>query len=258
MWSPIVVKKPELSKIQLEGLFSGKIPAIILRSFVDDAYCETVTRRIIDSNHDDFQNGKLNHIGPFLMAYSTKKKEYFEKAQFAKKTFDEIFFDLEDPSKKIFRILSGLFPKHSMRIAQEYQNNYSPYVIRIHKNGKSIPVHKDRVSYEGKDYSLSDIAKQLSCILHIQKSEKGGDLIIYKKNWEKSDEKFRNIDFGYGSDLVSSSESSKISNLRVGDLVIINPNNYHEVTTIYGKLSRITLGMFLGFYTKRQEIVAWA
>ena len=83
-------------------------------------------------------------------------------------------------------------------------------------------------------------------------------MIIYKKNWQKSDEKYRRIDFGYSYDLVSSSRSSKISNLRSGDLVIINPNNYHEVTKISGKFSRITLGMFLGFYAKRQEIVSWA
>lgn len=258
MWSPIVVKKPELSKIQLECLFSNKISALIIPQFVDNAYCKVVSKRIDNSHFEDFQNGKLNHIGPFLMAYCTKKKEYFEKARTTKQIFDEIFFELEDPSKKIFQMLSGLFPKHYMRVAQEFQNNYSPYVIRIHKNGHSIPVHKDRVSYEGRDYSLSDIVQQLSCILHIQKPEKGGDLIIYKKNWQKSDEKYRRIDFGYSYDLVSSSRSSKISNLKSGDLVIINPNNYHEVTEISGQISRITLGMFLGFYTKRQEIVSWA
>lgn len=258
MWSPLVIKKQELSKIPLGSLFSGKIPAIIIRDFVEDSYCKTVTRRILDSDHNNFQNGKLHHIGPFLMEYSTKKKEYFEKAQTSKQTFDEIFFELEDPSKKIFHTLSRLFPNYSMGVAQESKINYSPYVIRIHKNGTSIPVHKDRISYEGRNYLLSSITQQLSCILHIQKPENGGDLIIYKKNWQKSDEKYRHIDFGYDSELVSSSEFSKISNLRAGDLVIINPNNYHEVTMISGKLSRITLGMFLGFYTTKQEIIAWA
>ena len=105
---------------------------------------------------------------------------------------------------------------------------------------------------------MSSIDGQLSCVLHIQESEEGGDTTIYKKKWKKTDEKFRNIEFGYSENVINSSESWKISNLNAGDLVILNPNYYHEVSEIRGDTSRISLGMFLGFFEDTKKIVAWA
>ncbi|MDH3395097.1 MAG: hypothetical protein OEL52_02965 [Nitrosopumilus sp.] len=81
---------------------------------------------------------------------------------------------------------------------------------------------------------------------------------MYNKQWKKEDERFRNIDFGYSSKVTEPSEFCKISNFKAGDLVIMNPNYYHEVTKITGNTPRITLGMFLGFYKKDCKIVAWA
>ena len=66
---------------------------------------------------------------------------------------------------------------------------------------------------------------------------------------EKKDEKYRNIDFGYTSNVITK-ESCKISDISKGDLVMINPNYYHQVTKILGETPRITLGMFLGIYNK--------
>ena len=81
---------------------------------------------------------------------------------------------------------------------------------------------------------------------------------MYNKQWEKNDEKFRNIDFGYSSRFLESSNFCKISHLNTGDLVIMNPNYYHKVTKITGNTSRITIGMFLGIYEKDCKIVTWA
>ena len=117
--------------------------------------------------------------------------------------------------------------------------------------------HFFNVTYEGKEYEISKIDQQLSCVLHLQESETGGDVIIYKNQWEKKDEKYRNIDFGYMPNVVSK-EYCKISNIKKGDLVIINPNYYHQVTKIMGETPRITLGMFLGIYNKNHKIVALA
>ena len=81
---------------------------------------------------------------------------------------------------------------------------------------------------------------------------------MYNRAWKKGDEQFRNIAFGYSQSLTESSQSCRAPNLRAGDLVIINPIYYHEVTRITGDAPRITLGMFLGFYSQKRKIVAWA
>ena len=146
------------------------------------------------------------------MAHTTDKKKYFEEAKEVQRTLEGIFYGIKNPITHIYESISGKFSNYSIALASEFQNNYSPAIIRIHEKGKSIPVHKDDVRHEGKEYALSDIDRQLSCVLHIQESESGGNLVIYNKQWKKEDERFRNIDFGYSSRLTESSEFCKISN----------------------------------------------
>ena len=198
------------------------------------------------------------HLGPFLMAHTTDKKKYFEKAQLAKTTFETLFSDIENPLTKIYECLNHIFPNYLVSVASEFSNAYSPAIVRIHEKGKSIPIHKDNVRYEGREYSVSEINNQLSCVLHLQESETGGELVIYDKKWVKEDEKFRNIDFGYSSNLTQNTKSCIISDIVPGDLVLIDPNYFHEVLKITGNTPRITLGMFLGFYKKESRILAWA
>lgn len=258
MWNPLIVKKYDFAEVNCDSLFSGKVPAIILKEFYDKSSCDSIVNKILKITSNCSQKENLKHIGPFLMAYTTNKKEYFIQSKKSEKEFSEIFLKNENPTSKIFSILKSIFPHSEINLATESGKKFSPFVIRIHESGKSIPIHKDYVSYEGKEYSVSNIDHQLSCILHLQESEKGGDLVIYDKKWKKHDERFRNIDFGYSSKVISSETFSILSNFEPGDLVLINPLYYHKVTKIQGPTSRITLGMFLGFSNNEQKIVSWA
>ena len=258
MWKAPFINKSEINEINIESILSGSIPAIIIKNFYDEKSCKTIQTRISNQNLEDFQKGKSRHIGPFLMSYITKKKEYFEKAKQSQKILDVIFSGVKNPTQLVYESMLESLPGYSISLASEFQNYYSPCVIRIHEKNKSIPIHKDYVKYEGKEYHLADIDHQISCVLHLQESESGGDLIIYNKQWKKDDEKFRNVDFGYSSQVISSCEFCKISKINSGDLVIINPKYYHQVTKIIGTKPRITLGMFLGFYRRDHKIVAWA
>jgi len=258
VWEPLEINHSQLDEISLESVMSGKIPAIVIRNFYDEKTCQIVANRIKNYSLNDFQNGKLMHIGPFLMSHTTDKKKYFEDAKEALITFEKIFFGIKSPIIQIYEGIGNMFPDHSISLANEFQNDYSPAIIRIHKKGKSIPVHKDNIGYEGEEYSLSDVDCQLSCVLHLQESESGGNLVMYNRQWKKEDERLRNIDFGYSTRLLDSSEFCEMSNFNAGDLIIMNPNYYHKVTKIVGDIPRITLGMFLGFYDKDCKIVAWA
>ncbi len=258
MWKSATVNTSQAKKVNSQYVLSDKIPVIVIHNFYDEKYCKIIASRVGNHSQDNFQNGKLRHIGPFLMSYATSKKKYFEDVKQSQKTFESIFYGIKNPITQIYNSIGKMFPDYSISLAHEFKKDYSPAVIRIHEKGKSIPVHKDNVKYEGKEYALSNIDHQISCILHLQESEHGGDLVMYNKQWKKEDERFRNIEFGYSSRLTESSESCKISNLNAGDLVIMNPNYYHKVTEIAGNTPRITLGMFLGFYRKDCKIVAWA
>lgn len=257
MWEPLEIFSSSIPQKKVHALLKGKIPAIIFRNYFKKTFCNKICNKIENQKLGNFQNGKLKHLGPFLMAFPTKKDTYFEEAKRSLPFQTAIFEGTENPIKKIFKIMEESFPGHKVSIANEAENQYSPYVIRIHEEGKSIPLHKDKISYEGKNYEISKLNHQLSCVLHLQESDHGGNLIVYNHSWNQKDEKFRNIDFGYSSKLLGNSESCKMR-LNQGDLVFLNPSFYHEVTKIIGRKSRITLGMFLGIYPQEGKIVAWA
>ena len=152
---------------------------------------------------------KFNHIGPFLMNYTTKKEKYFDSAEKANEIFKKIFLSVENPINKIKTTISKFFPNYEISETRENDRNYASCTIRRHKKGKSIPLHKDNVSYEGVEYQVSKINNQLSCILHLQETEKGGNLSIYNKQWEKKLEKHREVEFGYNPIVKKNTEADR-------------------------------------------------
>ena len=189
MWKPKVINISEIDRTCVNAVLEGKIPALVIKEFYSKSDCNLLLDKIKKQKITEFNIDKLNHLGPFLMAHTTSKKQYFKESKKSKQIFQEIFYGTENPMKKIHEKFQEIFPKFNVAIANENHNEYSECIIRVHKKGKKIPIHKDNVCYEGKEYNISNIDKQLSCVLHLQKSEKGGELTVYDKQWTKQDEK---------------------------------------------------------------------
>ena len=191
-----------------------------------------------------FLNEQLKDLNSYqyLIFISTNAVRYF---------FEQIKVN------KIKVVISKVYPNYEISETKENRMNYALCTIRRHEKGKKVPLHKDNVTYEGIEYNVSKIDNQISCILHLQETERGGKLLIYKKKWEKKFEEFREIEFGYNSILTKNVEVDKIEP-KIGDLVIINPNYLHEITKIQGNTDRITLGMFFGIQNKSKKIFSWA
>jgi len=256
LWNSIITTKNKIQNEDIKKITKGKNSSIIIKKFYEKENCEKIIERI-SSTRVKKDSKKFNHIGPFLMNYTTKKEEYFQKAKKANIIFKKIFSEIENPVNEIKSTISKSFPDYEVIETKEKEQNYALCTIRRHKNGKSVPLHKDNVMYEGIEYNVSKINSQFSCILHLQATEVGGNLSIYKKEWEKKLEKFREIEFGYDNILKNDQEVDTIKS-EVGDLVILNPNYLHEVTKIHGKSDRITLGMFFGIQKESKKIFSWA
>ena len=256
MWDSIIITNNEISNTDIKKIISGEKSAIIIKKFYEKRNCKKIIEKI---NSTKIQNDskKFNHIGPFLMNYTTTKEKYFQNAKKANIIFKNIFLNIDDPINKIKLIISKVYPNHEISETKENRMSYASCTIRRHEKGKKVPLHKDNVTYEGVEYNVSKIDNQLSCILHLQETEKGGKLLIYKKKWEKKLEKFREIEFGYNSILTKNIEVDVVES-KIGDLVIINPNYLHEITKIQGNVDRITLGMFFGIQNKSKKIFSWA
>ena len=256
MWDSILITNNEISDTDIKKIISGEKSAIVIKKFYERRDCKKIIEKI-DSTNIENDSKKFNHIGPFLMNYTTTKEKYFQNAKKANMIFKNIFLNVDNPIDKIKLIILKVHPNYEILETKENRMSYASCTIRRHEKGKSVPLHKDNVTYEGIEYNVSKIDNQLSCILHLQETERGGKLLMYKKKWEKKFEEFREIEFGYNSILTKNTQVDTVESKR-GDLVIINPNYLHEITKIQGNTDRITLGMFFGIRNKSKKIFSWA
>ena len=256
MWNSIISTSNEIQNKDIKKIINGQNSSIIIKNFYEKENCDKIIQKISNTNIEN-DSKKFNHIGPFLMNYTTRKEKYFQNAKKANIIFKKIFSNVENPVNKIKLTMSKSFPNYKISETKENELDYASCNIRRHVKGKSVPLHKDNVKYEGIEYKISKINNQLSCILHLQQTEEGGNLLIYKKQWEKKLEKFREIEFGYDNILKNDLDVDTIKS-EIGDLVILNPNYLHEVTKIQGKSDRITLGMFFGIQNESKKIFSWA
>jgi hypothetical protein len=256
LWNSLILANKEIENEHIKKIINGQNSSIIIKDFYEKENCKKIISRISKTNIKN-DSKKFNHIGPFLMNYTTRKEEYFQNAKKANIIFDKIFLNIENPVNKIKSIILKSFPDYNISKTKESKQDYASCTIRRHEKGKSVPLHKDNVKYEGVEYDVSKINNQFSCILHLQETERGGNLSIYRKQWEKKLEKFRKVEFGYNDTLKKNIEVDTIES-KVGDLVILNPNYLHEVSKIQGNLDRVTLGMFFGIQNKDKKILSWA
>lgn len=256
-WNPIEIDCKEIGQDKniIEKIISGESPALVIRNFYNDDSCKTISKRVETKTFEN--NEKMKKIGVSLVSFISRKAEYFVQADALRKMVRQVFSGLEDPRKKIHKTLQVLFPEKQVTVAVENGKKYACGVIRLHELGDFAPIHRDNVSYEARNFDVSKFSIQLSTVLYIQQSQRGGELVLHRKSWSKSDEKFRNIDFGYSKDVISDCKESVKIKPNQGDLVIINPIYYHEILPVRAN-KRITLGLFLAFSRQGEKVVTWS
>ena len=260
IWAPIDIEYKELenNRKKIFEIINGKKPALIIRNFYDRKSCNEIVNNTKKISYNQTENKIIKKIGVSLLSHLTKKSEYFSEAEKARSVLRTLFNGMDDPRKKIHNLLSMIFPESEVSIATENEKKYACGIIRIHEKGDFAQIHRDCVSYEAPNYSVSELTNQLSSVLYLQQSEDGGELVIYKKSWKKSDEKFREISFGYSNKVVRNSTQYVKIKPKQGDLIIINPIHFHEIYHVKGQKKRVTLGLFLGFSKYGNKILTWS
>ena len=242
-WKPKLVIDSSKDEDYFHDLTIGNIPALIIPNIISNEECQRITSRILSTNQTSSGLGITKKIGESLNSYLYNKIEYFKNAKLSNQILKKIF-SKNDPRNKMMNQISNMFGKR-IEFAKEKSMQYSNGVIRLHLLGDNIHIHRDNANFEALDFSVSKLSTQMSAVLHLQPAKSGGELKVFHKLWQKSDERFRNPNFGYSEDVINGIQSTSIKN-NPGDLVIINPRLYHMVDRVRGKLERISLGFFFG------------
>lgn len=248
-----LINRDSLVQKLYTDLRQGKIPAIVIPNFLDSAKCQKIANRVLNSETSP-GCGLTEKIGESINSYVSNKLEYFKNAKVSNRHLNQIFLN-NDPRETMLKEISKL-TKKKIQFAKESSVSYSQGIIRCHTVGDTVHIHRDNASFDASDFLISKLSGQLSAVLHLQSCESGGELVIFNKFWNIDDEKFRNPGFAYSRDIVSETPYTSIR-CNQGDLVIINPNKYHSVNMIRGRLKRITLGFFFAS-SSESSFRAWS
>ena len=241
MWTPQILDETS----SYDDLITGKIPALIIPKVLSKSDCISISRKILNMSQ---RNDSSTKFGTSLSSHIYEKQKYFSKSKKSNEILKNLFSENISPLSFMQQKISKLFGK-KIYTATENENAYSDAVIRIHGNDDSVHLHRDNSNFEMSEYNVSRFKNQLSAILYLQSPDVGGELTIFHKMWSKKDEMMREPEFGYSSDLIRGVYQTKIRPI-VGNMVILNPKFYHQIESISGLKSRITLTFFFGELTE--------
>ena len=252
MWTTQILS--EKTNFTYADLVSGKTPALIIPNVLSSSFCISLSRKILKTNLIGFNLGISKKIGTSLSSHIYKKSEYFSNALLSNQTLKNLFSDNVSPIDVMQQTISKISQK---KISSAFENEmiYSIAMIRIHEHGDSVHLHRDNSDFEMSEYGISNLKNQLSAILYLQSPLNGGNLTIYNKMWNKNDEQMRCPEFGYSSDLIKNVPQKNIFPI-AGNMVIFNPKLYHQVESVIGIKSRISLGFFFGEMSKN-HLYSW-
>ena len=248
MWAPQTLFKPD----SYDDLITGQIPALIVPKILSKTECSSLCDRI---TNNQTTNGNPRRFGTSLSSHIYEKSRYFSNAQRSNDSLKKLFPENISPLTNMRNAISTIFQKQ-LTTAIENGMSYSEAVIRIHDNDDSVHLHRDNSNFEMSDYNVSHLKNQLSAILYLQSPEQGGELTIYHKLWNKKDECMREPNFGYSSALIEDVHKTKILPTE-GNMVLLNPKFYHQIESVSGTRSRISIGFFFGELSKNY-LCSWS
>ena len=248
MWAPQTLFEPS----SYDDLITGKIPALIVPGILSKTECSSLCDRIRNIRTI---NENPRKFGTSLSSHIYEKSKYFSNAKTSNEFLKKLFPENTSPLGSMHEIISKIFQKQ-LTTAIENGMSYSDAVIRIHGNDDSVHLHRDNSNFEMSDYNVSHLKNQLSAILYLQSPEVGGELTIFHKMWSKIDERMREPNFGYSSDLIKDVNQTKISPV-AGTMVILNPKFYHQIESVFGLTSRISIGFFFGELSEKY-LCSWS
>ena len=241
MWTPQILDETS----SYDDLITGKIPALIIPKVLSKSDCISISRKILNMSQ---RNDSSTKFGTSLSSHIYEKQKYFSKSKKSNEILKNLFLNNFSPLTLMRQKISKLSEK-KIYTATENDRFYSDAVIRIHESEDSVHLHRDNSNFEMSEYNVSQMKNQLSAILYLQSPVMGGELTIFHKMWSKKDEMMREPEFGYSSDLIKGICQTKIRPI-AGNMVILNPKFYHQIESISGLKSRITLTFFFGESTK--------
>jgi hypothetical protein len=118
------------------------------------------------------------------------------------------------------------------------------YVGLVRKMREGTLLHVDYAAHDAPGYKVSQVDAQIAWNLFLCTGEGGGECEVFNQQWDSCHRVYElQNSYGYDPSVVRGARSHIIEPV-VGDVVLFNCRNFHQVAATRGE--RVTIGSFVG------------
>ncbi|MFO3664181.1 2OG-Fe(II) oxygenase [Pseudomonas amygdali] len=240
----------ELNEENMNLLLDFKIPGIIVRGFLPIELCKEVAKSLVALSFESYDHLKeipVNHIGLCHNQWANDKKDvYFGKKQQAQQVIDNIYEKLSiDPVKMVTEALTQRSGRQAAIFEEPGFGSYFAGAFRSFRgHGK---LHVDHApTHILKPWAVTEISRQMTWNLYYSQLDSGGELVIYDTIHTSQNEPMKVAgDYYFPYEVLESKDCISLIP-KVGDLIIFNTQNFHEILGNSSGGHRVSQTSFIG------------
>ena len=238
-----------LGRDSLKALLRNEIPAIRIPRFATDSECASLVMALAGAN---IKRSPLDESTAYLgiahaqYPWGTDFAQVIAAVAEAYADQAYVFTRSFDPVARVIEVLSGAWVGGIEIAAEEGISRFYAGVVIDSTTG--VGLHADFAPYVSAGYAIAQSDSQLAWNVYADVPEAGGETVIYNRPWTPLPEDNR---VGPAYDLshaaVAGAESVALRPT-IGDVLLFNARNPHEVRSAESKSGRrrIGVGSFIG------------
>ena len=262
----------------IDQILRGEKDGYVIRNVFSSTECQNLLDGLLNLRKDEtvkINDGFVSYPKSFAQFQQTAEQNpsieesYFSESINFRKSFPERFgVDLE---QRIIRLINQLGKKAAVPTDKKKHGSFIPFSFRkLGANGGRIKAHCENfffLEFPGffeRFKHFTDNKNQLSFFLVVQKSENGGELTLYKANWEDTKIRLNDTTIQNEKGITFNLEDKNAIetttlNPPAGSVVIFSGGNiWHRVEAVTGPNSRVTIGGFLSFSPDKECLFLWS
>ena len=241
------------SSSSLGALIENRIPAVRIEAFADANETDALITELLEHacRTSSIQQVTRLGISQYEQGVRVSKDNYFKLARHLDHEFSQIYARSFSPVQRLI----GRLKKKGFDSAIMSEPGMGDYFAGNGKlrNGYS-PVHVDFAPQDSASWAIAKARAQLAWNLYLRVPAKGGELLVWDKQWQPADDRHQ-VDGNYYYDeaVVRDTRMVRLS-VSPGEVIIINSRNYHAVSQAR---DRLAFGSFISVF-KGNRLRFWS
>lgn len=223
----------ELNEQNMDLLLAFKIPGIRIENFIAPELCERIAQRLRNLSFETYGHLKdipVQHVGVCHNQWAHQDKSvYFEKIEAARHLVAELYAGLNvDPVEMVMQAIAGRTGRRVGLFEEPGHGKYFAGAFRSFRGHGRL--HADHApSHIKQPWAVTAIQRQLTWNIYFSMLRSGGEVVIYDTiHTAKNDVMKVPGEYYFPYEVLEREDHVKIRP-NVGDLIIFNTQNFHEI-----------------------------